>query len=85
MSSWSILLGRLTLDGEGATFRRNVDSHSRNNAVSHTTKPATRMIAPQIVHVSEGYVERYGLVEFNVQGNSRGLIEGNRPTLAGSN
>ena len=64
MSLWSILLGRITLDGEGATFRRNVGSHSRTSTVSHTTKSATRMIAPHIVHVSAGYVEGYELVEF---------------------
>jgi hypothetical protein len=63
MASWSILPGRLTLEGEGVTLRRNVGSHSRTNTVSHPTKPATRMIEPQIVHISTGYVKRYELVE----------------------
>jgi hypothetical protein len=63
MASWSILLGRLTLEGEGVTFRRNVGSHSRTITVSHPTEPAARMIEPHIVHVSTGYVKRYELVE----------------------
>jgi hypothetical protein len=63
MASWSILLGRLTLEGEGGTFRRNVRSHSRTNTLSHPTKPATRLIEPQIVNVNAGYVKRYELVE----------------------
>jgi len=62
-ASSSILLGRLTLEGQGATFRQNVGSHSRTFTVFYLTKPATRIVEPRIVRICAGYMKKYEFVE----------------------
>ena len=83
-ASSSILLGRLTLEGEGATFRQNVrEPFTHQHGVpSHKTCNTDDRTSDR-THLG-GVYEEVCACGVNVHGIGRGLIEGNRPTFAGS-